>query len=241
MRHGGWDVLGRASLQRRSPTLAQRLAGVLQMSYLMTKRWTMVGWLRFAVVSALVCCAGLASSAGAQVMELGEDGVVKTYSGPMVFDAQGATAIVIAPKLAAHPRRRQPNHAEIAMAANGVALSPALIRAVAERESGFRTNVVSRAGAIGEMQLMPRTARALGVDPTDAGQNLKGGATYLSSLMRRYDGDLMRSLAAYNAGPGAVDRYGGVPPFKETQAYVAAIMQRLSVDALAAGASEMGR
>jgi soluble lytic murein transglycosylase-like protein len=120
-------------------------------------------------------------------------------------------------------------------------LSPALIRAVAERESGFRTDVVSRAGAIGEMQLMPATARALGVNPADASQNLKGGATYLSKLMRRYDGDLMRSLAAYNAGPGAVDRYGGIPPFKETQAYVAAIMQRLSLDALASGASEMGK
>jgi soluble lytic murein transglycosylase-like protein len=160
----------------------------------------------------------------------------------MVFNAQGATAIVLAP--AAHPTHRQGgvyNPAEIARAADRAALSPALIKAVAERESGFRPNAVSRAGAIGEMQLMPRTARALGVDPNDPDQNVKGGAVYLSSLMRRYDGDLIRALAAYNAGPGAVDRYGGVPPFAETKAYVAAILQRLSRDALASGANEMDK
>ncbi|MHB8285856.1 MAG: lytic transglycosylase domain-containing protein [Caulobacteraceae bacterium] len=196
---------------------------------------------RIAVVSLFAVCASLASTARGQVMELGENGAVKTYSGPMVFDAQGATPIVTAPKPIPRVRQRAPIRADIARAADGVALSPALLRAVAERESGFRTNVVSRAGAIGEMQLMPATAKALGVDPTDAGQNLKGGAAYLSKLMRRYDGDLMRSLAAYNAGPGAVDRYGGIPPFKETQAYVAAIMQRLSLDAMASGASEMGK
>ena len=82
---------------------------------------------------------------------------------------------------------------------------------------------------------MPGTARALGVDPLDSRQNVKGGATYLSGLMRRYKGDLVRTLAAYNAGPGVVDRYGGAPPFKETQAYVAAIMDRLSRAAIGAG------
>ena len=75
---------------------------------------------------------------------------------------------------------------------------------------------------------MPTTARDLGVDPADPGQNLKGGASYLNRMMRRYDGDLQRALAAYNAGPGAVDRYHGVPPYKETQAYVAAVLDRLS-------------
>jgi soluble lytic murein transglycosylase-like protein len=184
----------------------------------------------------------VASQAYAQVLELGADGAVTTYSGPMVFDEKGATAIVIAPGVRpSHRQARAANPAEIARAANGAALSPALVRAVAERESGFRTKALSRAGAIGEMQLMPKTARALGVDPSDPDQNLKGGAVYLSSLMRRYDGDLVRALAAYNAGPGVVDRYGGVPPFAETQAYVAAILQRLSRDALAPGASEMDK
>jgi len=88
--------------------------------------------------------------------------------------------------------------------------------------------VVSSAGAIGEMQLTPATARALGVNPYDTRQNLDGGAAYLRVLMQHYDGDLIRSLAAYNAGPQAVDRYGGVPPYKETQAYVADILALLS-------------
>ena len=77
------------------------------------------------------------------------------------------------------------------------------------------------------MQLMPATARALGVDPRDADQNLMGGARYLGGLIRRYDGDLTLALAAYNAGPGAVDRHGGVPPYRETRLYVRAVLNRL--------------
>ena len=75
---------------------------------------------------------------------------------------------------------------------------------------------------------MPGTARALGVDPSDSRQNYRGGAAYLHRLLIRYDGDLVKSLAAYNAGPGVVDRYGGVPPYPETRAYVAAVLERLS-------------
>lgn len=75
---------------------------------------------------------------------------------------------------------------------------------------------------------MPGTARGLGVDPFDTRQNFEGGARYLAMLLRRYDGDIILGLAAYNAGPGAVDRYGGVPPYPETQAYVAAVLNRLS-------------
>lgn len=75
---------------------------------------------------------------------------------------------------------------------------------------------------------MPATARALRVNPYDPGQNYRGGATYLAGLMHRYDNDLILALAAYNAGPGAVDRWRGVPPYKETQAYVAAVLDRLS-------------
>ncbi len=129
----------------------------------------------------------------------------------------------------------------MARAAEAAALSPELVSAVAWRESNYRTDRVSRAGAVGEMQLMPATARAMGVDPADAAQNLSGGAGYLGAMMRRYDGDLMRALAAYNAGPGAVDRFGGVPPFKETQAYVAAIMNRLSQVADATAAAGAAR
>ncbi len=163
----------------------------------------------------------------AQVLEIGAAGEVKVYDGPAVFTAEGASPI-LRPKAVGRRARPLGPGPEMARAAQAAALSPELVSAVAWRESNYRTDRTSRAGAVGEMQLMPATARALGVDPADAAQNLSGGAGYLRAMMRRYDGDLMRALAAYNAGPGAVDRYGGVPPYKETQAYVAAIMDRLS-------------
>jgi soluble lytic murein transglycosylase-like protein len=78
---------------------------------------------------------------------------------------------------------------------------------------------------------MPATARSLGVDPADPVANVAGGTAYLSGLMARYDGDVVKSLAAYNAGPGAVDRWRGVPPYAETRAYVAAILDRLAEQA----------
>jgi hypothetical protein len=104
-------------------------------------------------------------------------------------------------------------------------LDPALISAVMRQESGFRADVRSSAGALGLMQLMPETARQLGVaDPMDPEQNVDGGARLLRSLLDRFGGRLDLALAAYNAGPSAVDRYGGVPPYPETQAYVRDIM-----------------
>jgi len=165
----------------------------------------------------------------AQVLEIGEDGVVTVHDGPAVFTPKGAEPIQT-PTRPARTRKRagQPDRAAIASAAEAAALSPELIEAVAWRESRIRSGVVSPAGAVGEMQLMPATARMLGVDPLNTRQNLNGGAAYLRVLMQRYNGDLIRSLAAYNAGPKAVDRYGGMPPYKETQAYVADIMARLS-------------
>ena len=97
----------------------------------------------------------------------------------------------------------------------------ALVRAVIRMESGGRTAAVSPKGAMGLMQLMPGTARMLGVeDPFDPVQNLEGGIKYLSQLSDKYQGDLVKTLAAYNAGPGRVDSYGGVPPFAETRNYV---------------------
>ena len=97
----------------------------------------------------------------------------------------------------------------------------ALVRAVIRMESGGHTGAVSPKGAMGLMQLMPATARMLGVDdPFDPVQNLEGGIKYLSQLSDKYDGDLVKTLAAYNAGPGRVDSHGGVPPFAETQKYV---------------------
>ena len=106
-------------------------------------------------------------------------------------------------------------------------LDPALVLAVATIESGFQPNAVSPKGAQGLMQLMPATASSLGVgDAFDPETNLEGGSRYLAELIALYDGDLTKVLAAYNAGPGAVKRHGGVPPYQETRAYVKKVLER---------------
>lgn len=107
-------------------------------------------------------------------------------------------------------------------------LSPSLIEALVWQESRWRSDAVSHAGARGLAQLMPGTARYLGVDPDDPFANLEGGARYLREQLDRFDGDLEKALAAYNAGPGRVERANGIPRIRETQNYVAAIMGRLS-------------
>ena len=108
----------------------------------------------------------------------------------------------------------------------GVPLS--LLKAVAKAESDFNPNVVSSAGAVGIMQLMPTTAKELGVQNIyDVKENIMGGAKELSGLLKRYDGDLTLTLAGYNAGIGNVQKYGGVPPFQETQNYIKKITSYL--------------
>jgi membrane-bound lytic murein transglycosylase B len=101
-----------------------------------------------------------------------------------------------------------------------------LINAVIHQESGFNENARSRSGAIGLMQLMPKTAKALGVNPYDPIDNLRGGVAYLRDLSIQFKGNVPLILAGYNAGPDAVRKYGGVPPFSETRAYVQSIMAR---------------
>ncbi len=106
-------------------------------------------------------------------------------------------------------------------------LPQSLLRAVIHTESNYHSHAVSRAGAIGLMQLMPKTARSLGVrEPFEPAQNIHGGARYLRLLANRYGGDMVLVLAAYNAGAGNVEKHGGVPPFEETRAYVRSVLRR---------------
>ena len=118
--------------------------------------------------------------------------------------------------------------AKVAEIAERYDLSPALMEAVVWQESRWNENARSPVGAQGLAQLMPATARYLGVDPNDPFANLEGGARYLREQLDRFGGDLEKALAAYNAGPGRVERSGGVPNIRETKQYVAAIIGRLA-------------
>jgi hypothetical protein len=122
----------------------------------------------------------------------------------------------------------------VRVAAGRNKIDPALIMSVIRSESAFRANAVSTKGARGLMQLMPQTASQLGVmNPLDPIANVEGGTLYLRQLLDRYNNDLVKALAAYNAGPGRVDQYGGVPPYAETQAYVTEIVRDFNRQKLA--------
>jgi len=132
-----------------------------------------------------------------------------------------------------------PYGAEITAAAQRNGLDPALLAGLIKQESGFNPNAGSSAGAQGLTQLMPGTARGLGVtDLHDPVESIEGGARYLAQQLKTFNGDVARALAAYNAGPGAVQRYGGVPPYAETQNYVRAVQANAA--SFRAGATSTG-
>jgi soluble lytic murein transglycosylase-like protein len=118
-----------------------------------------------------------------------------------------------------------PYDALIAQAAQRNGIDPAVLHGLIQQESGFDPSSQSSAGASGLTQLMPATASSLGVaNPLDPAESIEGGARYLSQMMARFGGNTTDALAAYNAGPGAVQQYGGVPPYAETQGYVSKVL-----------------
>jgi soluble lytic murein transglycosylase-like protein len=142
-----------------------------------------------------------------------------------------------APVAAAQPPPEIPNEADrkltpqelITRAALRAGLPPEIVHSVARAESGYRADAVSPKGAIGLMQLMPGTAAALNVDPRDPAQNADGGAMYLRALLMKYEDDphqVSKAIAAYNAGPAAVDKYHGIPPYRETIEYVNRVLRQ---------------
>ena len=160
-----------------------------------------------------------------QMMDISPDGHTTIYKGPVVASTEGVRPLTLAAKPAPVPL---PVAAAIMDSASRHALSQALIEAVAWQESRARQDALSPKGARGVMQLMPATAQKLRINPDNLSANVDGGATYLAQMLNRFDGDIVKTLAAYNAGPEAVERYHGVPPYPETQAYVSAVLNRLA-------------
>lgn len=193
-------------------------------------------------IASTIALAVIPSVASADVMEIGVNGFSWVAGGP------GAPAVQLAaPEIApdtsalpaaephvasftqigvtAGPAQWQPRVAELAVKYD---ISPNLLEAVVWQESRWKTGAVSPVGARGLAQLMPGTARQMGVDPHDPSANLEGGARYLRLQLDAFEGDIEKALAAYNAGPGRVIRAGGIPAIRETQLYVSSILARLS-------------
>lgn len=187
---------------------------------------------RNAIQAVLAAVLGLAwtGAAEAQVMEIGADGARWIGAPATVAHPAPDLAPEVADMALDTPVQGVPDRwrDQVYSAAIKYNLSPNLLEAVVWQESRWRPDAVSPAGARGLTQLMPGTARQMGVNPLDPLANLEGGARYLRMQLDLFDGDVERALAAYNAGPGRVQRAGGIPAIRETQIYVASIMARLS-------------
>lgn len=173
----------------------------------------------------------IAAPSHAQVIEIGDDGEARIYAKPTLFlggDAKQNTVAASARPLAS-------DRFERAAKSEGVDVN--LLRAVAWTESRGRQSAVSPKGALGIMQLMPGTAAELRVDPRDPDSNVSGGARYLARQLARFQ-SVPLALAAYNAGPGAVLRWRGIPPYAETRSYVAQVMSRYNGLALPVGTAK---
>ena len=182
-------------------------------------------------VRAVALMAALAAPAvRADVLEIGPSGASWIAGGPAPDTGPAVEGSTAAPAYTQVAATAGPDawRAHVAVLAERYDLSPALLDAVVWQESRWNPRAVSPAGARGLAQLMPATGRQLGVDWRDPLANLEGGARYLRQQLDRFGGDVEKALAAYNAGPARVARAGSVPPIRETQAYVASILARLS-------------
>jgi soluble lytic murein transglycosylase-like protein len=199
---------------------------------------------RFARLGAAMFAACLFSSpVYAQVMDISSDGTVAVREGSgaatwQVVNSPASDQVVAVNGGAAIPQAAftvvdpapvpQQYAAALDFAARSASVSPQLLAALVWQESRWDARAVSRKGAVGLTQLMPGTARDLGIDPRDPLANLIGGARYLRQLLDQFDGNVEKALAAYNAGPGRVRSAGGVPAIAETRNYVASIVRRIS-------------
>ena len=194
-------------------------------------------------MSGLVAALACAVPAHADVMEIGADGprwITGAHAMPLAADVAADRGVIelsadfVVPPEAIADAARQAGvvpavyAAKVGELARRFDLSPTLIEALVWQESRWRADAVSPVGARGLAQLMPGTARDLGVNALDPFANLEGGARYLREQLDRFDGNIEKALAAYNAGPGRVIAANGVPRIRETQVYVSSIMGRLS-------------
>jgi len=173
------------------------------------------------------------SADGALISLQTSDGAIEIpASSVAAFEQEECTAPAPKPAIVPPPESPRQNLTAqelVTRAAIDAGLPPAIVHSIARAESGYRENAVSRKGAIGLMQLMPATAAEFDADPHDPAQNAEAGARYLRNLLEKYENDphqVSKAVAAYNAGPAAVDKYRGIPPYRETIQYVQRVLKQ---------------